>query len=93
MLAHTCVELILQLFGFYNLPLLTGGFLVVPALLAPQRDQHEFRQPYLQENDRRSVHVGEEPVPTGQGVSYVHRRRGKLQRYHLKKKKLFSLLK
>lgn len=60
-----------------------GGFPVVPALLTPQRDQHELRQSHLQENDRRPVHAGEEPVPTGEGVPHVRRRRGKLQRYHL----------
>ncbi|KAE9545608.1 hypothetical protein AGLY_001151 [Aphis glycines] len=61
-----------------------GRFPVVPALLAPQRDQHELRQPDLQENNRRPVHAGEESVSTGEGVPHVSRRGGKLQRYYLK---------
>lgn len=64
-----------------------GRIPVVPALLAPQRHQHELRQPHLQENDRGPVHVGEESaVSAGQGVSHVRRRGGKLQRYHLREK-------
>lgn len=55
-----------------------GSFPVVPTLLAPQRNQHELRQSHLQENHRRPVHTGEEPIPTGQSLSDVRRRRGKL---------------
>jgi len=64
-----------------------GRFPVVPALLAPQRDQHELRQPHIQENNRRPVHAGEESVPAGEGISHVRRRGGKLQRYNLKTRK------